>query len=312
MDAATPRQRVVVAPLAEIAARAHEAGLGAPAVVVIGDVVRLQGELAWFETAPLFGRRVLVTRPAEQAGALASLLRAAGAEPVGVPMLRIVATPDGPGVDTAVAAIERYDAILFTSANAVGPLAARLAAAGRALDALRARIFCVGPATAAAAGRAGFRVPEAPTARHDAAALLALLHEQFPPAQRRFLFARGGSARDVLPAGLRAAGAHVDEAVLYRSEPAAVDEPALRAALVRGELDALTFTSAAAARRFAACLDEPARRAARACTVGAIGAPTTRALAELGLAPAVQPERAGLRALVDALAEHLAAGGPRR
>lgn len=312
MEAATPRQRVVVAPLAEIATRAAEAGLRAPAVVVVGDVVRLRDELAWFETGPLFGRRVLVTRPAEQAAVLASLLRAAGAEPVCVPMLRIAATPDGPDVDDAVAGIEQIDAILFTSANAVSPLAARLAAAGRPADALRIPIFCVGPATAAAARRAGFRSPEAPTARHDAASLLELLRERLPPAGRRFLFARGELARAVLPDGLRAAGARVDEAVLYRSEPAPVDEAALRAALVRGDLDVLTFTSAAAARRFAACLDEPARRAARSCVIAAIGGTTAAALVELGLAPTVQPARAGLRALVDALAEDPAAGGSRR
>ncbi len=311
MEAATPRQRVLVAPLVEIAERAREAGLGAPAVVVIGDVVRLRDELAWFETAPLFGRRVLVTRPAEQAAALAALLRAAGAEPVGVPMLRIAPTPSGPGVDDAVAAIEHFDAILFTSANAVEPLAARLAAAGHAPAAVRARTFCVGPATAAAARRAGFRAPEVPMARHDAASLLALLRERFPPAERRFLFARGESARTVLPDGLRAAGAYVDEAVLYRSEPAPVDEAALRTALVRGEFDVLTFTSGAAARRFASCLDETSLQAARGCVVAVIGATTAAALAPLGLAPAVQPERAGVRALVDALAQHLAAGGSR-
>ncbi len=312
MDAATSRQRVVTGPLVEIATRAQQAGLRAPAVVVIGDVVQLHETLAWFETAPLFGCRVLVTRPAAQAGALASLLRAAGAEPVCVPMLQIVATPHGPGVDDALAAIDAYDAILLTSTNAVAPLAARLAAAGRTIDALPARIFCVGPATAAAARQAGFRAPLAPTGRHDAESLLALLHEQLEPAGRRFLFARGASARDVLPEGLRAAGARVDEAVLYRSEPAPVNESELRAALLCGDLDALTFTSAATARRFAACLDEPARRAARACVIGALGAPTAAALAELGLPATAQAARADLRALIDALAEPVAAGGSTR
>jgi uroporphyrinogen-III synthase len=115
-------------------------------------------------------------------------------------------------------------------------------------------------------------------------------------------------ARDVLPRGLRAAGARVDEAVVYRTEPAELDAPALRAALVRGDLDALTFTSASAARRFAGLLDEAARRAAGACVITAIGAPTAAALREQGLAPDTVAEEAGMRALVEALA---GAFGPR-
>lgn len=303
MEAATARQRVVTAPLAEIAARAREQGLSAPAVIVIGDVVRLREELAWFEGGPLFGRRVLVTRPAEQAGELAGILRAVGAEPVCVPMLRILATPDGEGVAAALAALESYDALLFTSANAPRAFAACLAAAGR--EPTRSpRALCVGPATAEAACRAGFPGGAVPGERFDAASLLAALHEQ--AAGRRYLFVRGAPASDTLPRGLRAAGACVDEAIVYRSEPARVDAPGLRAALLRGELDALTFTSAAAVRGFAALLDEPARRAAAACRIAAIGGPTAEALREQGLAPQVEARRATMRALVEALAEDFA------
>jgi len=309
MEAATARQRVVVAPLAEIAQRAREAGLSAPAVVVVGEVVRLRDELGWFDALPLFGRRVLVTRPAEQAGELAALLRAAGAEPVCVPMVRAVATPEGEGVAAALAALDGYDALLFTSANAVRAFAERLAGAGRAPD--RApRAICVGPATAEAARRAGFPQAEVPGERFDADSLLAALREQ-APAGRRFLFVRGASAREVLPRGLRDAGARVDEAVAYRTEPAEVDAPALRAALVRGELDALTFTSASAARRFAELLDEPARRAAAGCKVAAIGGTTATALREQGLPPHVEADQAGMRALVEALADAFARQGDR-
>jgi uroporphyrinogen III methyltransferase/synthase len=308
MEAATARQRVVVAPLAEIAERARSAGLAAPAVVVVGDVVRLRDELAWFDTAPLFGRRVLVTRPAEQAGELAALLRAAGAEPVRVPMIRVVATQDGAGVAAALGALADYDALLFTSANAVRAFASALAAAGYA-PAAAPRALCVGPATAQAAREAGFADVEAPSPRADAESLLAALRTR-APAGARFLFVRGVQARTVLPDGLRAAGACVDEAVVYRTEPAALDEAGLRAALVRGELDALTFASASAARRFAALLDEPARRAAAAAVVAAIGGTTAAALREAGLPPSVEAAQADMPSLVDALAEAFA--GPAR
>ena len=311
-DGATPRQRVVEAPLGEIAQRAREAGLAAPAVVVVGDVVRLRDELAWYDRGPLFGRRVLVTRPVEQAAELCAALREAGAEPVRIPMLRAAPAPDTPELAAALAALDGYDALLFTSQNAVRFLVERLAASGREPRALAARVFCVGPATAAAARTAGFGSPEQPPSRFDSEGLLAALREAMPAAGRRLLFVRGEAARDALPRGLRESGAQVDEAVVYRTLPAEVDATALRAALVRGELAALTFTSPSAARRFAACLDPAALRAARGAVVAAIGEVTAAALREVGLAAEVVAERAVARELVAALARHFAAGGGRR
>src|SRR5690606_24173101 len=159
-----------------------------------------------------------------------------------------------------------------------------------------------------AAREAGFRGAEAPAASTDAEGLVAALRER--ARGRRFLFVRGALARDVLPAGLRAAGAQVDEATVYRTEPAEVDAPALRAALVQGALDALTFTSPSAARRFAELLDEPARRAAAGLAIAAIGGTTAAALRALGLPPTVEAERAGMRELVEALADACGARAP--
>jgi len=311
MEAATPRQRVVCAPLAELAARTRAAGLAAPAVVVVGDVVRLREELRWFDAAPLFGRRVLVTRAAEQAARLAGALRAAGAEPVCVPMIRIAPAP----MEATPLDFEGFDALLFTSANAVRFFAERLAAADLRPGALPAAVLCVGPATAAAARGAGFRAPEVAGSRHDAAGMLAALRAGAPLAGRRFLFVRGERARALLPEGLRAEGARVDEWVAYRTLPAELDEAALRAALVRGELDALTFTSPSAVRRFAACLDAASRAAVRSRVVAALGETTAAALREAGLPPDTVSEAADPNRLVSALAARLAArdaaGGPR-
>jgi uroporphyrinogen III methyltransferase/synthase len=106
---------VVEAPLGELPVRVAAAGLGAPAAVVIGDVVRLRRELAWFEALPLFGRRVLVSRAPEQAGALGRALEEAGAEPVLVPMIATPA-PSTPGAGGAGGAAE-YGWIVFTSAT---------------------------------------------------------------------------------------------------------------------------------------------------------------------------------------------------
>jgi uroporphyrinogen III methyltransferase/synthase len=276
-------------------------------VVVVGDVVRLRDELAWWERAPLFGRRVLVTRPVAQADEWAAALRAAGAEPVCVPMIAVAPVADE-RASAILARLDDYDAIVFTSANAARSLAERIRRAGREPASVRARILCVGEATAGAAVQAGFAEPEVPVERADVESLARALCASEAPG-RRFLWPRGDLAGQALIAALRAAGALVDDWVVYATRPAELDETALRAALAAGELDALTFASPSAARRFAACLDEAARAAARRAAIAAIGATTAAALRELGLAPQVVPERADAPALVDALAAHFAARG---
>jgi len=135
MNGTLPSQKVLVAPLDELAGCAREAGMGSPAAVVVGDVVRLRETLAWFESRPLFGKRVLVTRDASQSDSMVEALREAGAEAVVAPMIELAPPESWHDVDAALDAIEAYDAILITSANAIRFLAARAGErGGRALD----------------------------------------------------------------------------------------------------------------------------------------------------------------------------------
>jgi uroporphyrinogen III methyltransferase/synthase len=304
MNGTRPSQRVVEATLGELPARVAAAGLGAPAAVVVGDVVRLRRELAWFEALPLFGRRVLVSRSPEQAGALCRALEEAGAEPVLVPMIRVVPAPMAPELEAALAGLPEYDWIVFTSANGVRAFAALARGAGCALHALAARALCVGPATRAAAAQAGFAVAALPAPAGDVEALLAELRSGESMAGRRVLWPRGAAAGPELGLGLREAGAWVDDVVVYRTEPAAFDAPVLLAALEEGSLHALTFASPSAARSFAAGMGPDGMATARRVVVAAIGRVTASALAQLGLpadAVAESPEPAALvRALVSA------------
>ena len=309
MHGSLPAQRVVVAPLAELAARVRAAGLGAPAVLVIGEVVRLRETLGWFESRPLFGRRVLVTRSREQSPELAAALRRAGAEPVLLPLSTQVPPEDWREVDAALARRDAYDALLFTSANAVRALAARAAERGVRVAALAPRVFCVGPGTAEAARSAGLEVHGVPEQRQDGEGLLELVMREVPPRDRRFLLPRAQEAREFLPEGLRAAGARVDTVSVYRTVAAPVDAGGLRERLVRGELDALTFASPSAAKRFTELLDDAARAAAGRCVVAAIGPVTAAALQKAGLAPDCVAERASGAALVEALASCLSERG---
>jgi uroporphyrinogen III methyltransferase/synthase len=301
MNGTLPSQRVVEAPLGQLARRVREAGLGAPAVVVIGDVVKLRASLAWFEKRPLFGLRVLVTRPAAQAAEMLEALRDAGAEPLLIPMIRIEPPEDVSALDGALARLERYDALLLTSANAVRQLAERARARGIPLSDFGGRVFCVGPRTGEAALRAGLPVHRIPERRRDAEGLLAEIEKHLPPAGRRFLLPQASAARERLPEALRAAGADVDALCVYRTVAAEVDAPALGRRLAAGEIDALTFTSPSGVERFVGLLDPEARAAAARCIVAAIGPVTARALRRHGFESEVVPERAGASELVAAL-----------
>jgi uroporphyrinogen III methyltransferase/synthase len=294
----TPSQRVVEAPLRDLPQRIREASLAAPTAVVVGDVVRLREELAWFEGRPLFGKRVLVTRPRGQAEDLARELRAAGAEPVVVPLIRIVPAEGLERLDAALEKLDEYDAILFTSRNAVRFFADRWAPGQ---GAVRVPVICVGPATATEALRRGLPAQKVPGDRFDAEAMLRAVVQLLPPGGRRFLFPCAEQARDVLPRGLREAGARVDAIPVYRTIPAPVDEPALRRSLVEGDIDALTFTSPSTVRSFVERLDAASLAAARRCIVAAIGSVTAEALERAELAPDALAERAQNAALVEAL-----------
>jgi uroporphyrinogen III methyltransferase/synthase len=309
MEGATPRQRVVEAPLSELVKRAREAGLGAPAAVVVGDVVRLRKPLAWFERLPLFGKRVLITRTAEQSASLRDALQEAGAEAVVVPMIRIQAIRGSPDIDAAIAGLAQYDVLLLTSANAARQLAARAEERGYDLSGLRAEVVCVGPATAAAALERGFPVHRVPVSRFDAEGMLDQIRRELSPAGKRFLLPRTEKSREVLPDGLREVGARVDTVAVYRTVAADVDWKRLGERLAQGDFDALTFASPSAVRHFLGGIDAAAREAAERCILAAIGPVTANALRAEGFEPDVVPESAEIRALVEALAQHVARRG---
>jgi uroporphyrinogen III methyltransferase/synthase len=274
-------------------------------VVVVGEVVSLREALAWYERQPLFGRRVLVTRSPEQAVELERALSSAGAETQRIPMIDLAPPDDAAPLDAALAMLDSYEAIVFTSANAVRFTTERAALLGRAIDVGGARVVCVGPATANAAIESGWPVHRVPAARFDAEGVLAELLGAEGIRGRRFLIPRSDLAREVLPAGLREAGAEVDAVVAYRNVPADVDAAALRADLIAGRFQVLTFASPSAARRFVDLLDAPAREAAARCTVAAIGPVTARTLESVGLPADVVAETSTAAGLVESLTRTL-------
>lgn len=299
-------QATVGATAATLAERVAAAGLRPPAVLVVGSVVGLRTELAWVEQRPLFGRRIVVTRPREQAGELAQQLEERGAEVVAFPTIALVPPPDPGALDRAVAAASTYDWIVFTSANGVRAFLERLDALGLDVRSLAGvRLAAIGPETGAALGRRLLRAAVVP-GEFRAEGLLAALGDE-DVRGRRVLLPRAAGARAILPVELAARGAHVDEVIAYRAVPPPdADVAGLRAALAAGAIDALTFTSSSTVTNFASLVGTDTLRAlapgrpAVAC-IGPVTAATAR---DLGLVVDVEPAAYTVPALIEALTAH--------
>jgi uroporphyrinogen III methyltransferase/synthase len=243
----TPRQETVTGTLADIARRARAAGITPPAVIVVGTVVGLREQLRWFDTRPLWGRRIVITRASEQAPELVERLEAQGASVTVLSTIRIAPAEDYAPLDAALATLETYDWVLFTSVNGVRAFAQRLWDSGRDWRALhRARVGAIGPATARELERLRLR-PDVVPDEYVAEGLLSTIGNV---AGQRVLLPRADIARETLATELRLRGAEVSEIVAYRTLVQPPDARALRQALVEERPDALTFTSSSTVRGF--------------------------------------------------------------
>ncbi len=219
----------------------------------------------------LQGRRIVITRPAEKGRRLAQRLRALGAVPIEFPTVRIEAADPGP-LDEALRSLDGFDWVVFTSANGVEALFARLGAAGKDARALDGRkVAAIGPVTAQALQQRGVE-PALVPGEYVAEAILGALGEV---RGLRFLLPRADIAREALAAGLKERGALVTEVAAYRTVgavgPGGVP-PDLSGA------DAVTFTSSSTVRHFLASGAAVGR--AKVVCIGPVTAATAR---ELGL-----------------------------
>jgi uroporphyrinogen III methyltransferase/synthase len=266
----TPRQRHVVATLETLAVAVAKAGLGAPAVMVIGETAALSDELAWFEPGPLAGKRVVVTRARAQASELAARLAALGAEVVEAPVLSVRHTPEGLTTDERVGS--RWDWIVFTSANGVAAFFEALNGAGRDARALgTTKVSAVGGATAEALRARGVIADFEP-----ARATGGVLAEELPRVQgARILLPVSSLTDDRMAGALRRRGGLVEQVAIYETVPAPLDEARREAVLAA---DAVLFASGSAARFLRAALGEAALAPpARLVAMGPESAEATRA-----------------------------------
>lgn len=253
---------------------------------------------------PLAGRRVVVTRAAGQAAAFSRLLRVAGAEVIEAPAIAIDPPESWQPLDDALARLREFRWIVFTSANGVAMADRRLAHHGIPWAAVAgARVAAIGPATAAALEAHGVR-PEVVPDEYRAEGLVARLGP-LVGAGDRVLLPRAAQTRDLLVTELARLGAVVVEVPAYRTRPAAEAAAGLRAALERGEVDVVTFTSSSTVRSFAALFAEGERRRLLAgVAIASIGPVTAGTATSLGLVTRIMPEEYTIPALAGAIAAY--------
>lgn len=302
---ARPEQKVVTAPLSRIAGEVRRQGVSNPAVIVVGEVVQLRRELAWFDNRPLFGKRVLLPRPAHQAKPTAELIRLRAAEAVLFSAIEIHPPPDPAALEAAARAVSNYDWVLFTSANGVDCFFQALAGIGRDARAFgAAKVGVIGPKTAQALERFGVRadlVADEYIGESLAEALLGRGGIQ------RVLIPRALEAREALPEMLRARGVTVDVVPAYQTKKAPLEKRQELRDLLKGGVDVVLFTSSSTVLALTELLGADAPALTRHLTLAAIGPVTARTAVEQGLRVDVTASVYTVEGVLDALEQHFGA-----
>ncbi len=301
----TSRQETVTGTLSDIAEQVEAAGIKAPAIIVVGEVVRLRQTLGWFEDRPLLGQQVVVTRARHQASDLVTRLTDLGADCLECPTIQVAPPDRWDPVDRAIDHLADYNWIVFTSVNGVRFFFRRLHENGRDVRALHTvKTAVIGPATRDRLAREGLGsdiVPDSFRAESVAAAFA-----KEPMTGRRVLLPRAGEARPVLPQALREMGATVDEVTAYVTRQDRTNADTLVTQLRAGRVAAVTFTSSSTVKNFKALLpaDEEMEGLMAGVVVASIGPITSETARDLGFTVHIEADTYTIPGLCEAIARH--------
>ena len=295
-----PYQETYTTTLEHAAEDVEKLGIKPPAVFIVGDVVNLRSTMNWFDNRPLFGKRVVVTRSRSQASKLVHILDAKGAECYEIPTIAISSPSDDyEGMDRGIEMLSDYSWIVFTSQNGVNCFFNRLFAKGKDVRALgHMKIACIGPVTAKELHQYGLRADCVPAA-YKAEDLLAEMKKVISQGEKIFI-PRAKEARDILPKGLMEAGAVVDVAEAYTTEPDMEYQNTLLTLLENHKVDIITFTSSSTVRNLMK-LVEGKESLLTDVTLACIGPITADTCREYHLNPSIVSEVYTIDGLVEAI-----------
>jgi uroporphyrinogen III methyltransferase/synthase len=299
-----PRQQTLVTTLENLAEKSREHGLQSPAIIAIGEVVKLRDQLNWFENKPLFGRRILVTRSREQAGGLRLLLETEAAEVHCLPLLEFRAPDRWDEVDRCLRALTDYHWVVFTSPNAVDYFMGRLRSLeldARALGGVR--VAAVGRSTAESLTGCGIFADLIPAEQSQEGLVQAFADIEV--SGLRFLLPGSSIGRPLLADELARRQATVERVITYENVVPRLERSTLPACLTDNELDLVIFASPSSVANFVTVLGEHESRELLAKTaIATIGPTTSRAIQDLGFEVAVQPQESTVPELVRSICHY--------
>ncbi|MDR2827034.1 MAG: uroporphyrinogen-III C-methyltransferase [Candidatus Adiutrix intracellularis] len=294
----TNRQRTLVGTLNNILQKATTENITPPALLVVGEVVNLRQELNWFETKPLFGRRLLITRSREQTSRLSAALVELGAEVWERPTIVIEAIATASTMENTFKTLIDRHWLVFTSPRGVDFFLKALFNSGRDARALaNLKIAVIGSGTAEALVPFGLK-PDLSAEKFVAEGLLESLKQTGIKGQK-IILARANEARDILPRGLTEAGAEVEDLPVYRTVNASWPIP------LPDTPDLVILTSSSTAAGLAAMVPSKKRREFKSASIGPITSQTAR---KLGFQVVVEAKKADLESLIAAVREYFTKG----
>jgi uroporphyrinogen III methyltransferase/synthase len=306
-----PDQETVSGTISELLVELRETPRRQPATLVVGTVAGLRPHLRWYDERPLFGRRVLVTRPRDQAAELVERLTMLGADAIEAPLVRIEPPVDREPLRAAAGSADSFDWIVFSSANAVHAFMIALSEAGQDVRALKGpRLCAVGSATADKLRQYGIKVDLIP-AEFRAEGVVAALTATGSMKGARVLLPRADIGREIIADQLRQAGAVVTDVVAYRTvlnDSPREHDPDVYRLLLDGRIDVVTFTSPSAVRSFIRIYGaEPAADLLKSTVVAVIGPVTAETARQAGIPVTIEPRTFTVAALVEGIVQHYSA-----
>jgi uroporphyrinogen III methyltransferase/synthase len=300
----TPKQTTVSGTLDTIVERTKAAGLKPPAIIVVGHVVKLREKMRWFETRPLMGRCIVVTRAREQASDLVKRLSDLGAECLECPTIKVSPPQDVKPLDRAMENLSSYDWLIFTSVNGVNFFFERLFQKNKDVRALKdIHTAVIGPATEKRLFDFGLKSDIVPESYRAESVVKAFAGKDVTG--RKILLPRAKEARPVLPLELKKMGAVVDEVTAYCTHAVKDNTDVLSARLKERSIDMITFTSSSTVKNFRALFpNEDLKDLTRGVTIASIGPVTADTARDLGFDVHIIAESYTIPGLCQAILTH--------